>query len=204
MAHTYISGDLTEELKNKYLNSKYICIDTETMGLNIHRDKLCLVQISNEDGLLTLLRINSKNTPNLKEVFENENSLKLFHFARFDLAILKNYLGISVKNVYCTKIASKIARTFTDKHSLKNLVSELLNVELDKTAQTTDWGASELTHKQLEYAASDVIYLIALREKLEIMLKRENREKLAHDAMKFLPTLIDLDINGWSENIFSH
>lgn len=204
MTQEYISGDLTEEIRNIYFNSKFVSIDTETLGLNHNRDRLCLVQLCNEDGFVTLLKITSKNTPKLKEILENPNSIKLFHFARFDMGILYKYLNISVNNVYCTKIASKIARTFTDKHGLKNLVLDLLGVELDKTSQTTDWGADELSKKQLDYAASDVIYLVKLREKLELMLERENRKSFSDESMKFLPTLVKLDLNGWSENIFSH
>lgn len=204
MEYTYISGDLTEEIKNRYLDTKFVCIDTETMGLNIQRDKLCLVQMSDDKGFITVLKITSHDTPNLKEVLENVNSIKLLHFARFDMAILKKYLGIELTNVYCTKIASKIARTYTDKHGLKNLVSELLGIEMDKTSQSSYWGAETLTEKQLEYAASDVIYLIQLYEKLQLILTSENRAELASQAMKFLPTLIDLELSGWNESIFAH
>lgn len=204
MEYTYISGDLTEEIKNRYLDTKFVCIDTETMGLNIQRDKLCLVQMSDDKGFITVLKITSHDTPNLKEVLENVNSIKLLHFARFDMAILKKYLGIKLTNVYCTKIASKIARTYTDKHGLKNLVSELLGIEMDKTSQSSYWGAETLTEKQLEYAASDVIYLIQLYEKLQLILTSENRAELASQAMKFLPTLIDLELSGWNESIFAH
>lgn len=204
MEYTYISGDLTEEIKNRYLDTKFVCIDTETMGLNIQRDKLCLVQMSDDKGFITVLKITSNDAPNLKEVLENVNSIKLLHFARFDMAILKKYLGIKLTNVYCTKIASKIARTYTDKHGLKNLVSELLGIEMDKTSQSSYWGAETLTEKQLEYAASDVIYLIQLYEKLQLILTSENRAELASQAMKFLPTLIDLELSGWNESIFAH
>jgi ribonuclease D len=162
-----VTGDLPDDTTEVYLKSEFISIDTETMGLKPHRDRLCLVQLCNEDKVVNLVKITSKNTPNLKKVLENENNIKIFHYARFDLAILKHYLGINVKNTYCTKIASKLVRTYTDKHSLKNLVSELVGVELDKSSQTTDWAAEELDEKQLKYAANDVFYLVEIRKKLE-------------------------------------
>jgi len=200
----FIKGDLSDELTQEYLKSSFISNDTETLGLNNLRDRLCLVQLCNEDGLTTLVKITGRETPNLKLVMENENNIKIFHYARFDMAILKHYLGINVKNPYCTKIASKLARTYTDKHGLKNLVSELLGIELDKSSQTTDWGGEDLSKKQLEYAAGDVLYLVKLREKLEEKLIRENRQKLVHECFNFLSTLIDLDLQGWNEEIFNH
>jgi ribonuclease D len=204
MAFNYLEGDLSEALTQEYLNSHSIAIDTETTGLNLHRDRLCLVQMANEKGVTTLVKINGKNTPNLKKVLESTSSIKIFHFARFDLGILKSYLDIKVSNVYCTKIASKLVRTYTDKHSLKSVVSELIGAEMDKTSQSTDWASSELSKAQLEYAASDVLYLIELKDKLDHMLSRENRVHLASECFKFLPTLIELDLNGWDEHIFSH
>jgi len=203
MRDKLIEGDLSEELTKIYLESSYISIDTETLGLNPHRDRLCLVQMCDENKVLTLLRINGKNTPNLKKVLENPNSTKIFHFARFDLSIIKSYLGINTKNVYCTKIASKLVRTYTDKHSLKNLVSDFIGIELDKSSQSTDW-AGELSDKQLKYAASDVIYLVEIREKLEKMLEREGRQEIAKNCFSFLESLAWLDLHGWDETIFSH
>ena len=197
-------GDLSDEITEIYMNSNFISVDTETLGLNNHRDRLCLVQLCNENEKVVLLQISSKDTPNLKKVLENENNTKLFHYARFDLGILKHDLDINVKNPYCTKIVSKLVRTYTDKHGLKNLVSELLGIELDKSSQTTDWSEEQLSNKQLEYAANDVLFLVRLREKLEIKLKRENRTHLAQECFKFLPTLVELDLKGWSENVFSH
>jgi ribonuclease D len=202
--YSLIRGDLSAEQTEIYLKSRFIAIDTETLGLNHHRDRLCLVQLCNEEGLATLVKINGKNTPNLKKVFENENSIKIFHYARFDMAILKHDLGINIKNPYCTKIVSKLVRTFTDKHSLKTLVSELLGIELDKSSQTTDWAVEELSNKQLEYAANDVLFLVKIREKLEEKLTRENRTKLAQECFDFLPTLVELDLLGWNEGIFNH
>lgn len=200
----FLRGDLSEELTKIYLNSNFISTDTETLGLNNHRDRLCLVQICNEEGIITLVKITDKNTPNLKKIFENEKNIKIFHYARFDMAILKHDLGINVINPYCTKIASKLVRTYTDKHSLKTLVSELLDIELDKSSQSTDWAVDELSDKQLEYAANDVFYLVKIREKLEEKLKRENRKYLAQECFNFLPSLVELDLLGWDEGIFSH
>lgn len=199
-----LTGDLSDEITEKYLSSKFISVDSETLGLNNHRDRLCLVQMCNEDELVTLVKINSKNTPNIKKVMESENSTKIFHYARFDVAILKHDLDIHVKNIYCTKIASKLVRTYTDKHGLKNLVSELLGIDLDKSSQTTDWGEEPLSAKQLEYAAHDVLHLVKVREKLEKKLERENRKHLAEECFSFLPTLVDLDLKGWGEGIFNH
>lgn len=199
-----LNGDLTDEIAEKYMNSKYVSVDTETLGLNHYRDRLCLVQLCDENDLVTLVRITSKDTPNLKKVLENPNSTKLFHYARFDVGILKHYLGIYVNNIYCTKIASKLVRTYTEKHGLKNLVSELLGIELDKSSQTTDWADDKLSDKQLEYACHDVLHLVKLKEKLDIKLERENRTHIAHECFRFIPTLIELDLQGWGEGIFNH
>lgn len=199
-----LTGDLSQEITEKYMNSKYISVDTETLGLNPIRDRLCLVQLCNEHDLVTLVKINSKDTPNLKLVLENTNSTKLFHYARFDVGILKHDLDIKVNNIYCTKIASKLVRTYTDKHGLKNLVSELLGIELDKSSQSTDWAEEKLSDKQLEYACHDVLHLVKLKEKLDKKLERENRTHIAEECFKFLPTLVELDLKGWGEGIFNH
>lgn len=199
-----LTGDLSDEVTEKYLASKFISIDTETLGLNNLRDRLCLVQLCNENEVVTLVKITGKDTPNLKKVIESDNSTKLFHYARFDVAILKHDLDITVKNIYCTKIASKLTRTYTDRHGLKNLVSELLGIELDKSSQTTDWSEEPLSTKQLEYAAHDVLHLVKLREKLERKLERVNRKHIAEECFKFIPTLVELDLNGWNEGIFNH
>lgn len=204
MNFNYLEGDLSDDLTQEYLNSHSLAIDTETTGLNLHRDRLCLVQMANENGLTTLVKITGKDTPNLKKVLENQNSIKIFHFARFDLGILKSYLGIKVNNVYCTKIASKLVRTYTDKHSLKSVVSELIGADMDKSSQSTDWASDILSKSQLEYAASDVLYLIELKEKLDKMLVRENRVHVASECFKFLTTLVELELNGWDEGVFSH
>lgn len=199
-----LTGDLSQDITEKYMNSKYISVDTETLGLNPIRDRLCLVQLCNENDLVTLVKINSKDTPNLKSVLENPNSTKLFHYARFDVGILKHDLDIKVNNIYCTKIASKLVRTYTDKHGLKNLVSELLGIELDKSSQSTDWAEDKLSDKQLEYACHDVLHLVKLKEKLDKKLQRENRTHIAEECFKFLPTLVELDLKGWGEGIFNH
>jgi len=184
-----------------------IAIDTETMGLQIMRDRLCLVQISdgNGDAHLVKLEQGKYEAPNLKKLLTDDNILKIFHFARFDLASLQFYLKIDVKNIYCTKIASRLTRTYTDSHGLKALCDELLGVELSKKQQTSDWGNAEINDKQIEYAASDVLYLHKLKEKLDVMLKRENRTEIFDNCVKFLPTRAKLDLQGFaSVDIFSH
>ena len=184
-----------------------IAIDTETMGLNPLRDKLCLVQLSSGNNICHLVKINNlKNKPtNLIKILKNNKILKIFHFARFDIAILKHTYGINIKNVYCTKIASKLARTYTDKHGLKDLCKELLNIELSKVEQTSDWSVEELTEEQKVYAASDVLHLHKLKEILEEKLKKLNRKDLAENCFQFISTRAYLDLNGWSEiDIFKH
>lgn len=184
-----------------------IAIDTETMGLNILRDRLCLVQISdgNGDAHLVQFEKGKYDAPNLKRLFSDDKILKIFHFARFDLAALQHYLHIDVNNIYCTKIASKLTRTYTDAHGLKSLCDELLGVELSKKQQTSDWGNLEINEKQKEYAASDVLYLHRLKEKLDEMLKRENRTAIFEACVKFLPARAKLDLQGFvSVDIFSH
>ena len=183
-----------------------IAIDTETMGLDPYRDRLCLVQLSEGDGSAVLVQLSgSYAAPELKRLLADDSVLKLFHFGRFDMAVLKHYFGVMPRPVYCTKVASKLARTFTDRHGLKDLCRELLGIELSKQQQSSDWGAPELTQEQLNYAASDVLHLHALREKLDIMLRREGREGLARACLEFLPTRVELDLRGWSEiDPFAH
>lgn len=184
-----------------------VAIDTETMGLNPLRDRLCLVQLSAGDGVchLVQLRDGQFDAPNLKALLTDPEVTKLFHFARFDLAALKHYLQVDCSPVYCTKIASKLTRTFTDRHGLKDLCRELLGKELSKQQQSSDWGASDLTQEQLKYAASDVLYLHEIRACLDGMLAREGRSALAQSCFEFLPTRAALDLAGWSEvDIFAH
>ncbi len=184
-----------------------VAIDTETMGLNPHRDRLCLVQLSAGDGVCHLVQIpaTDRKAPNLTRLLADPNVVKLFHFARFDIAALKNGLGVDCAPVYCTKIASKLVRTYTDRHGLKDLCRELLDVDLSKQQQSSDWGAKTLSKAQKIYAASDVLHLHALREKLDEMLRREGRTHLAEAAFGFLPTRAELDLSGWEEtDIFAH
>ena len=183
-----------------------VAIDTETLGLNPYRDRLCLTQLSRGDGNAELVQIGRHyNAPELARLLSDESVLKIFHFARFDMAVLKHAFGVMASPVYCTKIASRLARTFTDRHGLKDLAKELLNIELSKQQQSSDWGADQLTQEQLNYAASDVLHLHALREKLEAMLVREGRQNLARACFAFLPTRVELDLRGWSEiDPFAH
>jgi ribonuclease D len=188
-----------------------VAIDTETMGLNPHRDRLCVVQLSNGDGSADVVQIprdhgqGPADAPNLKALLANHKITKIFHFARFDLAALYNALGVMPEPVYCTKIASRLSRTYTDRHGLKDLVREVLNVDLSKQQQSSDWGAPSLTEAQLAYAASDVLHLHALRERLDMMLAREGRLDLAQACFAFLPTRAKLDLQGWeAEDIFAH
>ncbi len=184
-----------------------VAIDTETMGLNPVRDRLCLVQLSAGDGNchMVQLRAGAYEAPNLKRLLTDPNITKLFHFARFDIAVINAYLSVVCEPVYCTKIASKLVRTFTDRHGLKDLCKDLLGVELSKQQQSSDWGAADLTPEQLKYAASDVLYLHELRARLDAMLAREGRSELAAACFKFLPTRALLDLGGWEDpDIFAH
>jgi ribonuclease D len=183
-----------------------VAIDTETLGLNLYRDRLCLVQLSKGDGNAQLVQIGrSHDAPELTRLLADESVLKLFHFGRFDMAVLKHAFGVMPRPVYCTKVASKLARTFTDRHGLKDLCRELLGIDLSKQQQSSDWGAERLTQEQLNYAASDVLHLHALKEKLDAMLVREGREGLARACFAFLPTRAELDLRGWSEiDPFAH
>jgi ribonuclease D len=184
-----------------------VAIDTETMGLNLNRDRLCLVQLSSGDGTAHLVQIDPANprAPNLARLLADERVLKLFHFARFDIAALKRAFGVTARPVYCTKIASKLVRTFTDRHGLKDLVKDLANVDLSKQQQSSDWGAAELSQEQLAYAASDVLYLHTLKGRLDQMLAREGRAHLAAACFAFLPFRAELDLAGWDDqDIFQH
>ena len=184
-----------------------IAIDTETMGLNHNRDRLCLVQLSKGDGICHLLQILSSNKKplNLIKILKNKKIKKIFHFARFDVGILKHTFDIKIENIYCTKIASKLARTFTDKHGYQDLCKELLNKKISKTEQTTDWGSNSLSMAQKKYAATDVLYLHEIKNKLDEMLIRENRYDIAESCFNFIQTRTDLDLLGWSEyDIFKH
>ncbi|MBR1205352.1 ribonuclease D [Bradyrhizobium sp. Pear77] len=196
-------GDLPD--LSRYTDS--VAIDTETMGLHPHRDRLCVVQMSNGDGTADVIQIPKGHTdsPNLKALLANPAITKIFHFARFDVAVLYNTFGVMPAPVYCTKIASRLSRTYTDRHGLKDLVREVLNVELSKQQQSSDWGAQSLSEAQLAYAASDVLHLHALRDKLNVMLAREGRTDLAKACFDFLPTRARLDLDGWeAEDIFAH
>ena len=184
-----------------------VAIDTETLGLNPFRDRLCLAQLSSGDGVCHAVQFAAGNyaAPNLKKMLADPNVTKLFHFARFDIAMFRRYLNVECKPVYCTKIASKLVRTYTDRHGLKDLVRELLGVEISKEQQSSDWGASELSEKQLAYAASDVAHLHQLKTILDAMLAREGRTNLAKACFDFLPARAELDLAGWGEtDIFAH
>jgi ribonuclease D len=184
-----------------------IAVDTETLGLNPHRDRLCVVQISKGDGTADVVQI-PRDGPRpavLTRVLDNPNVLKIFHFARFDIAVLVHRLGVMPRPLYCTKIASRLTRTYTDKHGLKDLVRELLGIELSKQQQSSDWGAEALTPAQLDYAASDVLHLHALKERLDVLLAREGRQEIAAACFGFLPIRAELDLRGWPEtDIFAH
>ena len=200
-------GDLPD--LSRYTNS--VAIDTETMGLHPHRDRLCVVQLSNGDGSADVVQIprdhgkGVSDAPNLKALLANPKVTKIFHFARFDLAALTNAFGVMPQPVYCTKIASRLARTYTDRHGLKDLVREILNVDLSKQQQSSDWGAQTLSEAQLSYAASDVLHLHGLRDRLDGMLAREGRLELAQACFQFLPSRARLDLQGWdTEDIFAH
>jgi len=192
---------------NLIFSGNSIAIDTEAMGLNIGRDRLCLIQISAGDGNCHLVKFSQNNfqAPNLKKLLGNNDILKIFHYGRFDLAILKYHLQIDIKNIYCTKIASKLVRTYTDSHGLKTICEELLGIEISKKQQSSDWGNNEISDKQIDYASSDVLYLHSLKQKLDTMLIRENRMEIYKSCVEFLPIRVDLDLAGFSNvDIFSH
>ncbi|WP_313136485.1 ribonuclease D [Paracoccus jeotgali] len=204
MANHLYQNDLPDELDL----GPVVAIDTETMGLDPRRDRLCLVQMSSGDGDAHLVQIAQGQTeaPNLTRMLEDPRVLKLFHYGRFDIAMLENAFGVTTAPVWCTKIASKLIRTYTDRHGLKYLLQALADVDISKQQQTSDWGATELTEAQLDYAASDVLHLHKLRDKLEALLIREDRLALAQACFDFLPTRARLDLLGWGDDndIFHH
>jgi len=203
MANTLYSGDLPDDLDL----GPVVAIDCETMGLHPHRDRLCVIQMSGGDGHAHLVQVRKGQTeaPNLCKMLTDPTVLKLFHFGRFDIAALQNAFGAVTQPVYCTKIASKLVRTYTDRHGLKNLLHELEGIDISKLQQSSDWGADTLTQAQIDYAASDVLYLHALRDKLNAMLEREGRMEIAQSCFDFLPTRAGLDLAGWPDiDIFAH
>ncbi|MEQ8377451.1 MULTISPECIES: ribonuclease D [Hyphomicrobiales] len=203
MAVTLHKGDLPEGLSF----GASVAVDTETMGLNPERDQLCVVQLSAGDGNAHIVQLDrgTYSAPNLRALMGNPDVLKIFHFARFDVAMIQRYLGVVTAPVYCTKVASKLVRTYTDRHGLKDLVKELANVDLSKQQQSSDWGAHDLTEAQLAYAASDVLYLHEVKAVLDGMLQREGRMELAKACFAFLPVRAALDLAGWAEeDIFAH
>ena len=184
-----------------------VAVDTETLGLKPNRDRLCVVQLSAGDGSADVVQfpLGDTSAPNLVKLLTDPNRLKVFHFARFDLAALYQTFGVMAAPVYCTKIASRLVRTYTDKHGLKDIVRELLGIDLSKQQQSSDWGADTLSDAQVAYAAADVLHLHAIRERLDEMLKREGREQLAAACFGFLPTRVQLDLGGWAEeDVFAH
>jgi len=194
------------DLDNGIVFKGSVAIDTEAMGLDPARDRLCLIQIFDGETDCHMVQFENSNVkaPNLTKLLNDESVQKIFHYARFDMATLKHALKTDVKNVYCTKIASKIARTYTNNHGLKDLCKELLNVEISKKQQSSDWGNSNLSKEQIAYAANDVIYLHQIKNKLDEMLVRENRQLLVDACLSFLPTRVELDLRGWENDIFSH
>jgi len=203
MTNTLYQNDIPADLDL----GPVVAIDCETMGLHPHRDRLCVIQMSGGDGNAFLVQVVKGQTeaPNLCKMLTDPNVLKLFHFGRFDIAAMQNAFGAVTAPVYCTKIASKLIRTYTDRHGLKNLLQELLNIDISKQQQSSDWGSTKLTNAQLEYAASDVLYLHRLRTELNKRLIRENRMVIAQACFDFLPMRANLDLEGWPEqDIFSH
>lgn len=203
MANFLYQNDLPDDLDL----GPVVAIDCETMGLHPHRDRLCVVQMSGGDGNAHLVQVAKGQTsaPNLCKMLADPDVLKLFHFGRFDIAAMQNAFGTVTAPVYCTKIASRLIRTYTDRHGLKNLLQELLKVDVSKQQQSSDWGAAELTKAQIDYAASDVLYLHRLRDALNVMLQREGRMEIAQACFDFLPMRANLDLEGWPEiDIFAH
>lgn len=206
MTITLHHDDLPAEVLAQWEKLPSIAVDTETMGLQIGRDRLCLIQLCSPTGEVHLVQFrNGYDAPNLKALLANPNITKLFHFARFDLASIQRYLGVVATPVFCTKIASRLVRTYTDKHGLKELVREQLGMELSKQQQSSDWGAAQLSPEQLTYAASDVLHLHGLRDRLQAMLVRENRLDIADACFSFLASRVMLDLQGWADqDIFAH
>ena len=203
MTHKIYQNDLPDDLDL----GPMVAIDCETMGLHPHRDRLCVVQLSSGDGVAHLVQVakGQSAAPNLCKLLEDPKVLKLFHFGRFDIAAMQNAFGAVTAPVYCTKIASRLVRTYTDRHGLAKLLQELLGIDISKQQQSSDWGAAELTQAQVDYAASDVLYLHELREKLNTMLEREGRMEVAQACFDFLPMRANLDLIGWPEtDIFAH
>ncbi|MDR3499800.1 MAG: ribonuclease D [Parvibaculum sp.] len=203
MAITLHKGDLPDGLSF----GASVAVDSETLGLNPHRDPLCLVQLSAGDGNAHIVQLDrgTYNAPNLRALMADQGVLKIFHFARFDVAVMQRYLGVVTNPIYCTKIASKLVRTYTDKHGLKDITKELLNIDMSKQQQSSDWGADKLSDAQLSYAASDVTHLHELKAHLDRMLMREGRMELAKACFAFLPVRASLDLAGWAEeDIFAH
>jgi len=202
---TLYQNDLPEN--HKLTNAQSVAIDAESLGLNYKgRDKLCLLQLCSGDDEVYIVQFDRNNyeSPNLCKILNDSNILKIAHFARFEMGILKYYLNVKIENIYCTKIASKLGRTYTDKHGLYDITKELLNITLNKSQQSSDWGLKDLSEEQKQYAALDVLYLHKLKEKLDLMLRREKRDQLAKYCFDFLSTRSELDLNGWDEDIFSH
>ncbi|MCR9109565.1 ribonuclease D [Marivita sp. XM-24bin2] len=203
MSHSVYLRDLPDGLDL----GPEVAIDCETMGLHPHRDRLCVVQLSGGDGKahLVQIQIGQTSAPNLEKLLTNPNVLKLFHYGRFDIAAMQNAFGVLTAPVYCTKIASRLVRTYTDRHGLKVLLQELLGIDISKQQQSSDWGAETLSQAQIDYAASDVLYLHKLRDALQVMLEREGRAELAQSCFDFLPTRAQLDLAGWPDtDIFAH
>ncbi len=200
--HLY-ENDLPDDLNL----SGDLAVDSETMGLNLHRDRLCLMQISTGDGNAHLVQFKDQkfDCPNLKKLLSNKDIQLIFHYARFDVAAIKHYLGIECPSIFCTKIASRLCRTYTDKHGLKNVTKELLNIDMNKQQQCSDWGSPEISELQKEYAASDVLHLHQLRDILKTNLERENRDEIAQKCFDFIVTRATLDLEGWPDtDIFAH
>ncbi|MCB1316519.1 MAG: ribonuclease D [Leptospiraceae bacterium] len=200
-----VAGDVPADIAEIFRKSSELAIDCEMMGLNPNRDRLCIVQIMVEKGPCVLVQVDeSAGAPEMRALFENPDIIKIFHYARTDLLFLKMRLGIDTRNVYCTKIASRLARTYTDRHGLKELVREIIGESMDKSLQSSDWGREKLTEEQVTYAAYDVAYLFQIKRELEKMLEREQRRELAARLFDFLPVRLELDRHGFALDLFEH